>query len=304
LNGLQVQAIGAGANHMLAKISDRTLRAWGLNGYGQLGIGSSGGNSNVPLVVGGPLYSDYVDGGFFHSLALDQVGGYCWNWGYNIYGQLGIGDIYNRYSPVQPLNLLNTVIAVSAGFHHNLAIKNTHEVYAWGGNCYGQIGNGSVVDQWEPGGPILTDVVAIAAGGYHSLALTTNGNVYAWGLSNYGQVGNGSTWRSYVPVLVLTNASAIFAGSFNSFAIKNDGTVWAWGYNGYGQLGDGTYGCPIVPKEITSLSYVTSKIASGNFHTLVLKTDGSVWAMGNNDYGQLGIGTTGGNYTVPVRVSF
>jgi alpha-tubulin suppressor-like RCC1 family protein len=155
----------------------------------------------------------------------------------------------------------------------------------------------------------LTDAKAIAAGDYHSLALKENGTVWAWGMNDWGQLGIGPDPRpsylppSYVPVKVknLTDAKAIAAGYGFSLALKKDGTVRAWGDNDSGQLGNGPRltetTLPVDVKNLTD----AKAIAAGDYHSLALKENGTVWAWGDNAVGQLGNATTLRSY-VPVKV--
>ena len=159
-----------------------------------------------------------------------------------------------------------------------------------------------------PGG-----VEAIAAGGSHGLALTNEGTVWAWGNNQYGQLGDGTNISSSTPVQVseLDGVKAIAAGTLYSLSLEDDGTVSAWGNNLFGQLGDGTFtdgtvtACEIThgqggrtsssctdsntPVQISEVSGIAG-IAAGSSHGLALKDDGTVWAWGNNQSGQLGNG--------------
>jgi len=145
----------------------------------------------------------------------------------------------------------------------------------------------------------------IAAGDIHSLALKSNGTVWAWGSNSNGQLGNNSTTDSNTPVQVsgLTGVTAIAAGGAHSLALKSDGTVWTWGLNYWGQLGNGgTTDChtPVKVSDQTGLTGVTA-IAAGSGHSVALKSDGTVWAWGENGSGQLGNGGTA-NSSTPVKV--
>ena len=145
---------------------------------------------------------------------------------------------------------------------------------------------------------------AISAGGNHSLALKSDGTVYAWGWNQFGQLGDGTMTDRTTPVQVsgLSGVTAISAGGNHSLALKSDGTVWAWGWNSFGQLGDGTITTNrLTPVQVSGLSGITA-IAAGGEHSLALKQDGTVWAWGNNSFGQLGDGTTLYRPT-PVQVS-
>lgn len=149
----------------------------------------------------------------------------------------------------------------------------------------------------------------IATGSYHSLSVCSNNTIMAWGRNNKGQLGNGTLTDSNVPVSVstLTGVVAITGGYGYCLALKNDSTVWAWGENVYGQLGNGTNTDSNVPVQVTSLTGVISIASSsgstfGGSHSLALKNDGTVWAWGYNNYGQLGNGTTTAS-NVPIIVS-
>jgi len=317
----------AGANqHTLALKSDSSLRAWGWNGNGQLGNGNTTTtNTNPPVTVLGLNDVKAMSGGWGHSLAL-RNDGTVWAWGYNYYGQLGNNSTADSWTPIQVKDssgagFLSGIIAIAAGNGHSLALKNDGTIWAWGFNYYGQLGvstnagtfygssNGILLPvqvQGLPGGA----VTAIAGGsGNHSLALI-NGTVYAWGWNNYGQLGTGTaSTYSYVPVLVsntLAGITAISAGAYHNLALKNDNTVWAWGWNNEGQMGNGaTSAYSATPAQVSSLTGVTA-IASGGYHNLALKSDGTpggtVWAWGRGGDGQLG-NNSYTNRSTPVQVT-
>ena len=145
----------------------------------------------------------------------------------------------------------------------------------------------------------------VAAGGAHSVALRSDGTVWTWGFNGYGQLGDGTTNSRTLPAVVggLTGVKAVAAGSNHTLALKADGTVWAWGYNGYGQLGDGTTNVRYSAILVTGLSGIVAiSAAPVGSHSLALKSDGSVFAWGYNQHGQLGDGTSGNQRTSPVQV--
>ena len=220
---------------------------------------------------------------------------------------------------------------ISAGDHHTLALKSDGTVWAWGWNQWGQLGDGHVdqtlnysstpIQVKGPGGSgYLNNVVEVSAGHMYSLALRSDGTVWAWGYGNSGQLGNdisGGNYFTAVPVQVkgpgavsyLTGITAIAAGkdfSDHSLALKSDGTVWAWGANGNGQLGDGTWTFRKVPVQVKGpggSGALTGVMAiSAGHHSLALKSDGTLWAWGTNNDGQLGIGTAFDNKNTPVQV--
>jgi ELWxxDGT repeat protein len=176
-------------------------------------------------------------------------------------------------------------------------------VSAWGGNAKGQLGDGTTTERHTPVSvSSLTNVIAIAAGYYHTGAVKT-GNVWTWGANTYGQLGDGTTTERHAPVSVsgLSGVVAIASGYYDTLALKSDGTVWAWGANYASQLGDGTTTDRHAPVAVTGLSGVVA-IASGcYYHTIALKSDGTVWTWGGNYSGELGDGTTT-NRSTPVQV--
>ena len=132
----------------------------------------------------------------------------------------------------------------------------------------------------------------------------TAGNPWAWGSNSDGQLGNGTETNSNVPVQssTATDYIAVAGGSYHSLGLKSDGTLWAWGYNGDGEFGDGSNAGSLVPVQgATGLMGVTA-IAAGAWHSVALKSDGTVWAWGWNGYGQLGNGSINPSLT-PVQVS-
>ncbi len=151
----------------------------------------------------------------------------------------------------------------------------------------------------------------IAAGALHTAVLKSDGTVWAWGRNSEGQLGNNSTTGSEIPVQAsgMTQVTAIAAGLEHTVALRNDGTVWAWGCNSYGQLGDNTTGTnrqtavQVVVDEPTGMTPITevTAIAAGMHYTVALKSDGTVWAWGWNDVGQLGNGTTTAS-NIPIQV--
>ncbi len=246
-------------------------------------------------------------------------------WGNNYFGQLGDAtNGNNRTEPVGVGGLRGAKItALAGGQGHTLALKSDGTVLAWGYNRDGELGNGTnedsptpvvVKDSHDPTGH-LSGVRAIAAGSSHSLALKEDGTVRAWGDNFFGELGDGTTTDSPTPVRAsgLDGVEAVEGGSWFSLALKDDGTVWAWGYNQDGELGNGTAtdakeiqcentseagdsqvrsSCANspTPVQVSGLGGVRA-IAAGSSHGLALKEDGSVWAWGANDQGQLGNGT-------------
>jgi len=293
INISDVVEIAAGSNYSVALKSDGTVWAWGDNGEGQLGDGTTAKYRNVPVRTLNISDVIAIATGAEHTVALKNDGT-VWAWGSNLFGQLGNGSTEKTSLPSKTVNI-SDVIAIAAGFYHTVALKNDGTVWTWGINDDGQLGDGST--EFYSAVPVqsinISDVASITAGFAHTAVLKNDGTVWAWGSNKYGQLGDGSTQYSTTPVqtLNISDVAAIEAGSDYTVALKSDGTVWAWGENGSGQLGDGTIGYSRVPVQSINIANVTA-IAAGDKHTLVLKSDGTVWAWGNNYYGELAIGAS------------
>jgi len=274
---------------------------------------------------------EYIIGisvGECHSIALKN-NGTVWSWGGNGGGQLGDGTYRDRSRPVQvvnsidPTGFLTDVIKIATGTSywlnqggHNIALRRDNTVWSWGYNFNGQIGDGDTISRSAPvkvadtldQTGYLTNVVAIAAGDWHSLAVKNDGTVWGWGANAYGQLGDGTN-ASRLTVVQTQNLSEIVqvaAGQYHSMALTQQGTLWAWGGNGSGQLGDGTRGVNrYTPVQVLNSTdgFLTSvsEISVGDNHSLVLKTDGTVWAWGKNTSGQLGNNGTA-DQILPVQV--
>ena len=215
-----------------------------------------------------------------------------WSWGYNASGQLGLGDVIHRSSPVQVGSLTDWKSIIS-GLNESLAIKTDGTLWSWGDNRFGQLGLGDVTT--DRSSPIkvgsLTDWKSIGGSGQSSLAIKTDGTLWSWGHNSHGQLGlNDITDRSSpVQVDSSTDWSLISVGiGFHTLAIKTDGTLWSWGHNTYGQLGSSTRTHRSIPVKVGSLND-WSLISVGNYHSLAIKTDGTLWSWGDNSYGELGL---------------
>ena len=288
--------------HTVAIKTDGSLWAWGRNESGQFGDGSTT-SSNIPVQES---LADYnwatVTAGDQHTVAL-KTNGTLWACGYNYYGQLGLGDNIDRNVPERIGTL--TWTAVAAGCMYTVAIRNNGTLWTWGDNAHGQLGIGVTTDRDAPVQVGTATWVTVAAGTDHSVAIRTDGTLWAWGGNSNGQLGDGTVTQRTSPVQIgLDTWKAVAAGQGYTIAIKTDGSLWAWGS---GLLGDGnTIGRRLVPVRIRAVDGVDDldwkAVSTGHYHTLAIKTDGSLWAWGPNDSGQLGDGTTT-DRNVPVQIA-
>jgi alpha-tubulin suppressor-like RCC1 family protein len=281
--------VAAGQNHSLGIRSDGSLWAWGFNGNGELGDGTTT-NRQTPVIIGGGTWSQ-IAAGMTHSLGI-KSDGTLWAWGSNIVGELGDGTTINRTLPVQ-IGTASDWIQISAGGYYSLGLKSDGTLWGWGGNGSGTLGDGTSTGRTSPAQTGTDTWSQIAAGRNHGLGIKSDGTLWAWGENFAGAIGDGTTTGpKYTPVQIGTDTwSKIAAGRFHSLGIKNNGTLWAWGYNNYGQLGDGTTTTRYSPVQIAS-STTWSQIASTNYHSMGVRTDGYIFTWGYNNRGQLGAGTT------------
>ena len=210
---------------------------------------------------------------------------------------------------------------VSCGSAHTLALRHNGDLWAWGLNDRGQVGNGGESDSLSQNQipcqakPVLVldKVVSMAAGGTHSLAVKDDGSLWGWGMNYLGRLGFEGAERIVTPVKIMDDVLAVAAGEHFSLILKTDGSLWACGNNDLGQLGNGApeetvqqpddEPRPIEPQKIMEQ---VSAIAAGSSHALAVKEDGSLWAWGLNDFGQVGNGGATDMYgtcqSLPARI--
>lgn len=270
---------------------------WGYDDFGQLGNGTTVGNSTVPVAVGGNLtFTSLSVGSSGHACGL-VAGGAAFCWGYNSTGQLGVGAIGLSTSPVAVSGGL-TFSAISAGESgETCGITLSGAAYCWGFNGDGELGNGTLANSNAPvavsGGLTFK---SISAGFASTCGLTPAGAAYCWGDNTYGELGNSSTTSSKVPVavsggLVFTSLSV---GDAFACGVTTAGAAYCWGYNGLGQLGNGTTSARSTPTAVGE-AIVFASINSGYSTSCALTPTGAAYCWGDNSFGQVGNGATGMN---------
>jgi alpha-tubulin suppressor-like RCC1 family protein len=226
--------------------------------------------------------------------------GKVWAWGRGMQGDLGNGANSGRLRPVRvrvPAGV--RVMAVRVGFDFAVAVTATGRVLTWGDGRAGELGNGRRKSSNVPvfaNLPRGVRVTAVSAGAESVLALTSTGRVLAWGDNQAGELGNGRVRNSGKPVWVRlprrTTITAIGAGVSHMFAVTSTGALLTWGDNAFGELGIGKKGEQRKPVRVHLPSGVKVVAAFGGLgHSLALTASGRVLAWGDNEAGQLGIGT-------------
>ena len=293
-----VVAVAAGFDHTMILKSGGSLWAMGNNEGGQLGLDSTAAVYTPEKVdVTGDVVA--VATGFYHTMILKSDGS-LWATGSNNYGQLGLGDT-TEDSVSTPKYVTGDVAAVATGAYHTMILKSNGSLWAMGNNEDGQLGDGTTNDSDSPVAVenMTSDVTAVATGAYHTMILKNDGSLWAMGSDGDGQLGNGddSTDDLSTPEKVMDGVAAVSAGPYHTMILKSDNSLWATGKNFVGQLGDGTAINSEEPVAVVGMTSDVAAASGGIYHTMILKSDGSLWATGYNQYGQLGDGSTSNRYT-------
>ncbi len=340
--GRTASSVASGALSACAVLDDGTVKCWGNNNNGQLGLGDNVGRGSGPSDMGDDLpavelgagrTATAVTGPVAHTCALLDNGTVkCW--GGNGSGQLGLGNTTGHGQhpgemgdalPAANLGTGRTATAVATGVGHTCALLDNATVKCWGGNASGQLGLGDIASRGdEPGemGDALPPVnlgtgrtaTAIAAGGDHTCALLDNATVKCWGENDDGQLGQGDTFDrgnepremgdTLHPVNLGTGrtATAITTGWHHTCALLDNATVKCWGDNVVGQLGQGDtfdrgnepgeMGDTLHPVNLGSGRTATAIAADEGIHTCAVLDDASIKCWGDNENGRLGLGDT------------
>lgn len=221
--------------------------------------------------------------------------------GNNDYGQLGHGTNVNDQGLGHVTGLPVDVRQIAAGGNTSAALLPDGTVWMWGAALNGM--SSGTVPVRVPGLTGITQI-AVSQNGGDLFAVGPGGGVWAVGHNTDGQLGNGSTADDFSPAPVpgLTGITQVSAGAYDTVAVRSDGTVWAWGLNGNGELdGSANKTAHPTPEQVPGLSGIT-QVATDGFHTLALRSDGTVWSWGTNDHGEVGDGTTATRFS-PVPLS-
>ncbi len=291
-----VSAISAGGGHTCVLTRTGGAKCWGYRKYGALGDGAAL-DYTIPVDVRGLASGvSAIAASGWHTCALTSVGGVkCW--GYNNAGEMGTGDGFPSFTPVDVIGLDSGITAISAGADYSCALTSLGGVKCWGWAYEG------------PGGRTPMDVLGLASGvsaigsggSSFTCVLTSAGGVKCWGTNWNGELGNGTATPSTTPVGVSglsSGVSAVSQGGSHACALTNAGGAKCWGSNRYGELGNGTTTSSTIPVDVSGLSSGLSAISAGIWHTCALTSAGGVKCWGS---GLLGDGTMTDS-AVPVDV--
>jgi len=333
-----VQVLGSGYSDMaggystlIAKKTDGTIWTWGtVSGMNNLLVNTSSPVQLQPNGFQSPAFSKLNVGGGFSTTywgiapiqtipptptappptptptATPTPQNGMWVWGNNNNGCLGLGDTANRSSPVQLGSNLewtdSRIVSISSSDgDHTIACKKDGSLWGWGSNTYGQLGNGTKAHRSSPVQIGSTNDWANAVtGAFFTIAVKTDGSLYTWGRNANGYLGNnqGGTDQPYPYRIGLDTTWSKDVNHLDSghhtAAIKTNGTLWCWGANNFGQIGNNTSVAVSSPAQIgagTDWAYVAVGGADNtisNAHTIGIKSNGTMYAWGTNNNGQLG----------------
>lgn len=312
--------VGTGNGNAFSIDKNNKLYAWGLNYYKQIN------DSNLEIITEPTMINlknvKDVDSGQRHTIVLLE-NGEVYIKGDNTYNQLGNED-YNFEDGFIKVDGLSNIKKISAGEFHNLAVDVNNKVYVWGKNTFAQLGNGDYTNLNKAFMlKDIEDVIDVSGGEDFSVALDKSGNVWTWGDNQYGQLGYDST-NSNIPIKLenVKNIESISTGRYNVIAIDNEGNTWVWGKNQKGELGISDKEIITEPTKLDKYKNIRAASCGDEFSALVNlnnellilgefdldekvsnvksiecgmdfilinKTDGNIYTVGANNFGQLGI---------------
>lgn len=293
--------LAVGGHFVYAMNANGQIKVWGDNQYGQLGKGHRKTMFRVSdfttknKEIDPNHIKDIIATSDYTFLWMDD--GTLYGTGNNCYLPLTVKD--GVYTTHLKLHIPEKPASLALGYGHVLMLTENGEVYAWGRNSDGQVGNGKTGKTKDPQKLPLQNIVQIAAGGKFSLALDRDGQLWGWGDNKYHQLSPNKTQRFLSPIRIDTGDIEIaFIEALGSSTVLLDtqGTLWTWGWNSVYQLGYETKNskgkkeeCTVSPAPV-DLPLPVKSVECYEGQTMAVLEDGSMWSWGNNSYGQLGHG--------------
>lgn len=239
-------------------------------------------------------YTQTISGGNGFSIMLCEDN-LVWTVGSNAAGQLGDNTTIDKLTSIEVMGLTD-VVDVQAGLAHSLVLKSDGTVWNWGDNTFGQLGNGTTNPSLIPieVTSLPSDIVKIIAGGYHNIAITSDSITWMWGNNQFDQInGSGSNKLTPIATTSISNIVNVAATTAHTSVLYSDSTIAVW--NNYPTSpGSGIAIMPLVG---------IFEVSAGDSHLFALKNDNTVWAWGDNQYGQLGDGTIIDKPITPVQIT-
>jgi alpha-tubulin suppressor-like RCC1 family protein len=248
-------------------------------------------SSTPPIKLSGQAITRArVSGGGYHALAIAPDGS-LWSWGGAMHGEAcGLGIVSGPVRHPTRVSKDNDWAEVIAGYSYSLALKRDGSLWAWGGNPAGMLGDGTSQTRNTPVRVgTSNDWLMAGAGLHHSAGLKRDGTIWTWGANSFGELGipelQKTTNESWVPIRVgmETNWKAIAVSAVHNVALKSNGTLWTWGDSALTPtVAANSPSNHYAPVQIGSDTNWTA-LAAGYYHTIGLKTDGTLWSWGRNN---------------------
>lgn len=266
---------------------------WGSGSYGQIGINNTISPKTPCPVFGNAVNWKEVSSGYTHCAAIKSDSS-LWSWGRGLAAVIGDNQRISRSTPVREFSSSTTWKKVACGKQNTLAIKTDGTLFGWGFNQYAQLGDNTTNARSTPTGVFGGgNWKEVACGELHTAAIKTDGTLWSWGNNNYGALGQNSAGFTNFPTPVPitgggTNWNKVSCGYSFTAAIKTDGSLWSWGRNNFGQLGISNRLDKTTPVREATSGTTWKILDCGRWNTSAIKTDGTAWCWGNNQYAQLG----------------
>lgn len=288
--------VSAGLAHTCRVNVDKTLQCWGSDFKGQLGIANPDPIANprrlVPTDVQGTTWVEVSAGHEYHSCGIKEDYS-LWCWGYNLFGQLGIGEMA-QYNFPKPVQAGTHWLHVSAGGDHTCGIRTDGSLWCWG-QSYGSSPVRVGSETWQQ----------VDSGATHTCAIKADQTLLCWGnQNNGGWLGVGDENPRTLPTPVAGGGTwlGVSAGQGHTCAVTTGGTLWCWGQNGSGALGNGSADtAPHSSPTQVGVENTWAEVSAHGTHTCATKSAGTLWCWGSGANGELGNGANS-NATSPVQI--
>jgi uncharacterized protein YjdB len=304
--------LSSGFFHNCGVTTGQDIYCWGNNANAALGDGTAN-SSNIPVKVSGAFSWSQVSAGANHTCARTTSNdAYCW--GVNQQGQLGDGNgnVNGSGDSTIPKAVSGgfSFTDIASGLSHTCGVTSSGDMYCWGENADGQLGIGSTSQLLAPTTAVSGSQtwVDVSAGSAHTCGTTTTGKVYCWGANNNGQLGRdpNTTTNSNTPIEVTISGASLDTvelGFGYSCAITSNSDAYCWGFNGQGNFGNGgANATQFTPVQVGG-GFDWSVMGAGLQHTCGINQLVDAYCFGDNDNGEIGLGTTSNVEFSPKAVS-
>ena len=339
---------GSGGSTTMVIDTSQDLWAWGRNDWGQVANGTASSSYNDFVTTPNKVMENVAKAYLFgNTCAAITTEGELWVWGLHVlgasdacanpikvmddvnsfaastnnnyfmaiktdgslWGWLSSGDKGEEYGMTSnPTKLLDDVAAVSLGMTHFAALKSNGDLYAWGNNYAGQVGDGTTEEKVEPV-KVAERIKGVSCGDGYTLAIRNDGVLLAWGLNGAGQLGDGTRINRTTPIEILNQVDSVQALNNRSAAVTSDGLLWMWGSDESG----GTGANPASTFQLEPAK-VLDNVVADSIHSMyrsylatysaAVQNDGSLWFWGFNRNGYTGNGSESNAQRTPYRIKF